>query len=197
MEIKRHTEKQALRKQYLSYRDALTEYERTDKSRQILAKLTEIDLFKQADVLLIYMDFRSEVRTSLLVEALIHKREKRVFCPKVKDENMDFYEITGMNQLQNGTWGIREPEEVEERRFTAEHYRKYSCLMIMPGAVFDQSGGRIGYGKGYYDRFLMAYPDLPTIALAYQCQIATAVPVEEYDKKLDMIITENETIICR
>ncbi len=195
MEKKRHTEKQALRKQYLGYRDAQTVAERIRKSRQILARLAETDLFLQAGLLLIYMDFRSEVLTTPLVEQLLLKNKKKIFCPKVMGENMAFYEITQMNQLTAGCWGIREPEETEKRIFTAEHYQRHQSLMILPGAVFDRNRGRIGYGKGYYDRFLTSYPDMPTIALAYHCQIAPAVPMEAYDRRPDMIITESETIV--
>ncbi|MDE7286291.1 MAG: hypothetical protein K2N55_05560 [Lachnospiraceae bacterium] len=68
------------------------------------------------------------------------------------------------------------------------------CLLLVPGAVFDRERGRMGYGKGFYDRYLDAFPDLKSAALAFECQIVKKVPIEAHDRKPDMIITDKGII---
>lgn len=187
-------DKKALRAQYLSCREAQSVAEQEEKSRRIMARLQETDIFLRAHLILVYMDFGSEVRTTPLVAELLQKKEKRVFCPRVDETEMDFYEITDLNQLARGYKGIREPAPQPELRFGEAQCHRYFCLMLIPGVAFDCSGGRIGYGKGYYDRFLARYPELPTVALAYDCQIVPAVPLAAYDQKTGIVITESEII---
>ncbi len=187
-------DKCTLRKAYLSRREAQGDEARVEKSGRILMKLLEQAAFVAADSILIYVDFRGEVATTPLLKELLKNRDKKVYCPKITGMKMDFYEISDMMQLKEGYYGIKEPEASAELRFTLDSYHRNNCLMIMPGVVFDRSRGRIGYGKGYYDHFLAEYPGLKTIALAYDCQIAPQVPLNEYDKRPDMIITETEII---
>lgn len=192
--MERKIDKPKLRKQYMACRDQQELALRRTLSRNIIEKLTATELFGQAELLLIYMDFRSEVMTTSLVEALLEKKEKRVFCPHTLGQEMNFYEISHMGQLQEGSWGIREPEPAEERRFTLEQSDRYRCLVIVPGVVFDRNRRRIGYGRGFYDRFLAAYPQIPSIGLAYECQMAPEIPEEGYDRKPDVLITEARII---
>ena len=107
--------------------------------------------------------------------------------------NILFYEITSMEDLQPGYQGIREPVEKEERLYDSKMAGKDGIILV-PGAVFDRQRSRMGYGKGFYDRFLSKNPGLFSAALAFECQIARKIPVEPHDIKPDMIVTEKERI---
>lgn len=186
--------KQGLRNRYLSYRNELSAGTRKEKSKKIWELLKKEDVFQRAKAVLVYLDYRSEVITTGLVEELLCSGEKRVFAPKVEGMDIRFYEIASMEDLSEGYQGIREPKAEESRLFTPELSRAMDCLILVPGAVFDRQRGRMGYGKGFYDRYLAAFPSLCSAALAFDCQIAKKVPEEAHDKKTDMIITETSVI---
>jgi 5-formyltetrahydrofolate cyclo-ligase len=184
METKRH-----IRKSVLKLRDDLPQNVRQTMSRRIIAKLMDTDAYKEAEAILSYVNFKSEVETEeLIAEAL--KSGKRVYCPRIDEENMDFYRITRMEELAEGYKGIREPMPEGNRLLSGRDMSLQKCLMIMPGSVFDKERNRIGYGKGYYDRYLERYPQLPTIAICFECQMVEHVPAEVYDRKPAMILTE-------
>jgi len=187
---KAYTTKQELRNRYLSYRNGLSAAKRKEKSEEIQKRLKQEPAFQKAEAVLVYMDYRSEVETSALVEELLYSGEKRIFAPKVEGMNIRFYEIISMEDLKEGYQGIREPEADGQRLFTQEMSQELKTLILVPGAVFDRQRGRMGYGKGFYDRYLAAFPALNSVALAFECQIAKKVPEETHDKKTDMIITE-------
>ncbi len=195
MEKKDFISKQELRTRYLGCRNSLLAGERKEKSRKIWELLKKQDVFQSAMAVLVYMDYRSEVITTGLVEELLLDREKKVYAPKVEGMNIHFYEINTIEDLTDGYQGIREPEENPDRLFCQEELQKMKCLILVPGAVFDRERGRMGYGKGFYDRYLAVFPGLFSVALAFDCQIAKKVPVEEHDIRPDMIITESG-VIC-
>ncbi|MDR2888742.1 MAG: 5-formyltetrahydrofolate cyclo-ligase [Lachnospiraceae bacterium] len=188
------TNKKSLRKEYLIVRDALSASARKEKSRAIIDRLTSTKTFLDAEIVLTYLNFGSEVITDSLVSRLLSTKEKMVFCPRINGDQMDFYQITSLDQLVEGYWSIREPMPLPGRKFDMTTCLRYQCINIMPGTVFDQNCGRIGYGRGYYDRFLVAYALVPTVALAFDCQFAPAVPTEATDICPDMIITESAII---
>lgn len=194
MEKNEFVSKQALRSRYLGYRNNLSARERKEKSAAIWELLRKEAAFQKAQVVLVYMDYRSEVMTTELVAELLSAGEKRVFAPKVEGMDIRFYEIASMEELTDGYQGIREPLKAQEKLFTQEMSREQDCLILVPGAVFDRERGRMGYGKGFYDRYLAAFPGLTSVSPAFECQIARKVPVEEHDKRPDMIITETEVI---
>lgn len=186
--------KQELRNRYLGYRNSLSAEERKKKSEKICELLKHQDVFQSARTVLVYMDYRSEVMTTGLVKELLDAGEKRIFAPKVCGMDIRFYEIRSMGDLAAGYQGIREPKEDAEKLFSQQTVKETNCLVLTPGAVFDRERGRMGYGKGFYDRFLAAYPDIYSVALAFDCQMAKKVPVEAHDKRPDMIITETGVI---
>lgn len=194
MEKSMISEKQSMRNKYLDYRNSLTAEERREKSRQIIRRLKEEQVFKEAGRILVYMDYRSEVITTGLVEELLETGEKMIYAPKVEGMDIKFYRITSLADLKEGYQKIREPEGSKETQFTEDPAKQMKNLVLVPGAVFDREGGRMGYGKGFYDRFLAANPEIFTAALAFECQIAKKVPGEAHDQKVDLIITEKEVI---
>lgn len=177
--------KKQIRREILSIRDALSKEERKKKSDKIKKQLAELPAFEQADQILIYASFGSEVETDAIMELAFRKR-KLVFCPRVEGKKMQFYQITDLSQLVSGYRGIREPQP--ERPWQ----QRPGDLVIMPGTVFDREGNRIGYGGGFYDRFLEAHPQVSTAAVAYELQLVEAgrIETEETDQKPACIVTE-------
>ncbi len=187
-------EKKELRSRYLYERNCLSARERKEKSAEIWRLLKEETVYQNAGILLVYMDYRSEVMTTEVVKELLATGEKRIFAPKVEGMEIRFYEVREMGDLSEGYQGILEPEKSADRLFTAQRAENEKALILVPGAVFDRERGRMGYGKGFYDRYLAAFPALYSAALAFSCQIAKKVPIEPHDRKPDMIVTEKGII---
>lgn len=143
--------------------------------------------YKNADVILSYVSFEKEVDThAIIVHAL--QSGKRVAVPRIIQKGtMEFYEINSFSELIPGKFGILEPLPEYPLYYDANlHY-----TMIMPGMAFDRLHNRIGYGGGYYDRYLERWLNQPitTIAIAYDFQIYERIPADDYDRKPDIILT--------
>ncbi len=150
--------------------------------------LFNFDLYICCDNLLLYSDYRNEVMTSAIFEHAC-RVGKAVFYPKVKDDMMDFYKVNSLEELKPGSFGILEPLE------TGQLFGNSSkCLMLLPLSAFDRKGARIGYGGGYYDRYLEDRRDIIKVGLAYSFQEEDSIPLENTDIRLDYIITEKEII---
>ena len=179
-----------IRKRVLEKRDALTDEEILEKSRRIFEKLTALEDYQKAESILVYASFGSEVKTDdIILDALVNG--KRVFCPKVTDKKngrMCFVRITALEDLTEGYFHIREPEVTEDSEF-ADNLG--GSLVIMPGVVFDTKGNRIGYGGGFYDRYLSEHADFKSVALCYDLQITDQeIEADEYDLPVDLVITD-------
>ena len=194
MEEKGYIRKQGIRSRYLGLRDNLSTGERRQKSREIWEHVKGDPKYQAARAVLVYMDYRSEVMTTGLVEELLADTSKKVFAPKVEGMHIRFYEIKSLDELKKGYQGIREPEENPEKRFTPDMAVRLEAVVLVPGAVFDRQRGRMGYGKGFYDRFLSDYREVYGIALSFSCQIAKEIPMEPHDRRPDIIVTEKGII---
>lgn len=185
-------EKKSVRKTALALRDSMPSAIMEEKSGQIMNFLFAAEEYCRADVILTYVNYQSEVMTECLIEHAAAE-DKRIFAPKVTGNEMDFYRIAGMGNLIKGYRGIREPDGGEVFSRNTGY-----ALMVMPGVVFDINRHRIGYGKGFYDRYLKRLDDLRihihTAALCYECQLFREIPYEIHDRKPDMIITEKRVI---
>ncbi len=196
MEIKRginQTDKKELRKKILELRDGLSAQLHSGFSSKIKENIISWDIYKECKVLLVFVSYKSEADTLGIISDALN-RKKKVYCPKVFGNDMLFYEIGTVEELKKGYMGILEPDEGLPRfDFTGKN-----ILMLMPGSVFDKDGNRIGYGKGYYDRFLMTCEDkglvITTAGIAFSLQIVEEVPTQPHDYKVDYICTENEII---
>lgn len=191
-------ENNKLRKKILSRRDVLASSRQSDKSRRIGNTLLELPLLNNCTTLLVYVAFRSEVQTLPIITALLKAgktvavpltmvRERRLRSIMIKDPQKD---------LSPGYYGIPEPKNSLIHNKTIDPAA--IDLVIVPGSVFDRQGGRLGYGGGYYDRFLsMEAPQATRLALAYELQIVNKIHLEPHDQTMDMIITENSVYTCR
>lgn len=178
--------KQEIRKILKKKRGMLTVSRILLYSHQILEKLLAEPMYQQADVILAYMSFASEVDTRYLIEKAL-QQGKQVAVPRCTDrETMEFYYITSRTQLSPGSYGIMEPTTSE--KVDATDGKQYLCLV--PGIGFDLEGNRLGYGGGYYDRYFKRYPDIGRIMLAYEMERVDRLPRESFDMPVQIILTE-------
>ena len=182
--------KQELRNRYLQRRNDLSVRERKEKSIQVLQNLKKLSEFQKAEEVLIYLNYRSEVETLPFVEELLQQKEKRVFVPKVCGMDIRFFEIISMEDVESGYQGILEPKEgmIE---FSVQKPDGKNCIMVLPGSVFDRKCNRMGYGKGFYDRFMKLVPQMYGAGLAFDCQVAPAIPIQAHDYRMNALITES------
>ncbi|MCR6514760.1 5-formyltetrahydrofolate cyclo-ligase [Clostridium sp. LY3-2] len=180
--------KRNIRKSIIAKRD-LKKEENSLKDSKIFKNLISLNSYKRAKKIFIYIGFGSEINTKSLIEIML-REGKEVFVPKVLEEEMIALKITSLNNLIESKFKILEPIG-EKSDIDGEEFD----LIIMPGVAFDRSGNRIGYGKGYYDKYLKDIKsDIKKIALAYELQLIEEIETEEHDLKVDSIITENEII---
>ena len=184
--VKNMETKQAIRKQIFAARKRVTEEEVKSRSHLIAEKVFLLPEFQTAKRILVYADYNHEVMTGELIEAA-WKAGKEVAVPKVTEKEMVFIRLTDFNQLAPGYFSIPEPE-------TGEEIFWEEGLMIMPGVAFDRANHRVGYGGGFYDRYLEKHPQLERVAIAFSFQMLPEVPTEPTDICPQIIVTEEE--IC-
>lgn len=188
-------QKATIRKEILEKRKSQDPKIRDAQSRSIMRTLVGRKEFQKADRILVYLSKDGEVCTDNLLDRAF-ELGKRVCVPVVDRENdeLRISELPGPEiDFRLGAFGVREPAE-EDLNFVPPDQID---LVIAPGLAFDRRGGRIGYGKGYYDRLLSRLDSrVPRIALAFDFQILDAVPQDESDIQVDIIITEKSTMNC-
>ena len=192
--------KEKVRKKAVETRDSIDEESRQQKSEEIAKKILWADWFKEADIVLSYHAFRSEVEVDALNRAVL-TQGKKLYLPKtyVKEKQIRFFEITDLSKLKRGYQKIWEPTgEEPEFSFETVKEEQKKVLMIMPGTAYDARGYRMGYGGGYYDRYLNAHEaewkmiDFMTVFAAFSEQKMILIPGERCDVKPDVIVTEKE-----
>ena len=174
-------DKKSLRNAIRAQKRAMTEAEICTASEKLTALFLATDAYQKAKTIYGYLPYNQEVRTVPLLEQAL-KDGKQVAVPKIYGEEMRFIFITDMAQVSPGYAGI--PEPIGDGPVAEDP----TALVLMPGLAFDKDGHRIGYGGGYYDRFLAAEPHHPTIALCYDFQIVPEIPTAEFDIPVDQVI---------
>lgn len=174
--------KKEIRKRILECRDSLTMEERTRGDILITERILGHQWFYRAEEILGFVNYGSEISTMELLEVAL-KRNQKLYLPKIcADGDMRFYRVRKLEELQPGYRGIREPSG-ESEEYQYQENRAENTLMLMPGVAFDIYRNRLGYGKGFYDRYLKDKTELQyrTIAIGYQCQMVEKIPEEECD----------------
>jgi methylenetetrahydrofolate dehydrogenase (NADP+)/methenyltetrahydrofolate cyclohydrolase len=156
-------------------------------SRIIGSKLLALEALSTAERIGIYYPAGNEVSTLTVISRLLQDN-KRVFLPRVKGEALEFREIRNLDEVKSGSFRLLEPGE-GCKRLAGESLN----ILIVPCVAVDRAGNRIGRGRGYYDRFL-AGKGIRTICLAHHFQLVPHIPTTENDQKMDIIITEKETL---
>ncbi|MBR5712575.1 MAG: 5-formyltetrahydrofolate cyclo-ligase [Lachnospiraceae bacterium] len=142
--------------------------------------------YQEATVILAYMSIRSEVDTRFLIERAWQDGKKVAVPVCVNDRLMEFRYLTSLEDLKPGRFGIPEPQEGEAVAFDGSE----KFLLLIPGIAYTATGDRLGYGGGYYDRFLKKHVEIPRFMLAYSIQQAEYLPVDEQDVPADVVVTE-------
>lgn len=184
--------KKVLRQVIKDRRDSLDKESREHKALAIKQKLFGLPEFAGAGVVMFFANFGSEVPTYLMMEEAI-KMGKRVVLPitDVKAKRLELREVKDLANLRIGKYGIPEPDPEHTDLFDAG----LVDLVIVPGVVFDRCGNRIGYGGGYYDRFLSDIdPSVPRVSIAFELQVVEEIPSEEHDLPVDKVITEERVV---
>lgn len=186
-------DKAGLRKELLSKRDNIPPVVRMAKNKMVLERMLSLEEFRNAGIIFFFASFRTEIDTTEMIKSALSSG-KRVLLPKVDKENHELllYEIRDFSELTPGYMGIPEPS-FQGRQMSIND----ADIVIIPGAGFDASGNRIGYGGGYYDRLLSGLQkDIPVIAPAYEEQIEDCIPSEPHDIRVNMIVTDRRVIRC-
>ncbi|OPX90439.1 MAG: 5-formyltetrahydrofolate cyclo-ligase family protein [Pelotomaculum sp. PtaB.Bin104] len=185
--------KEALRKKVLQERMALSPEEVARKSDPIMEKIIKMKEFSQASTVMVYLDFRNEVQTGALVQQVLADG-KRLVVPRTEVTQHQLLPCVLKNypgDLQPGAWGILEPKADCVRPVKPAEIN----LIIVPGVAFDLCGNRLGYGGGYYDRFLLQTgPDALFIAPAFELQILPQVFPGEHDVPVHYLVTEKRLV---
>lgn len=178
------------RQKLLALRKQLQPEQVEEASERIATKFFSLEEVRLADRLGLYAAFQNEIQTEkIFLQA--HALRKEIYFPAVDPEtkNLELYRVRHWNELKPGFAGILEPSA---RRHPLRNIN-YLNVIVVPGVVFDRKGNRIGFGHGFYDRLLAAYPGIK-IALAYDFQLVEALPVTPRDQRLDLILTEERII---
>ncbi len=179
-------EKKALRKYFLEKRSKITDC--SSKDYKIWARLINNPYIINADCILTYVSYNNEADTSALIDYLL-SHGKPVYVPKCfENGKMDFYRIRSVNDLAVGKYGIKEPVGCEKPVITE------NTVCIVPALSFTAEGYRLGYGGGYYDRFLAENKQLFAIGICYDELISDTLPCSEYDINTDIVVTEERTV---
>lgn len=183
------SKKYNLRKQMLQRRSRLSLESESQMNEAVFFRLMNLKELDRANVSSVYsyVSCRREVDTKRLLSCLL-EQQIPVAVPRVTGKDMEFYYLNSLNQLKAGYMDIPEPDD------TCIKACDSNSLVILPGLAFDSKGGRLGYGGGYYDRFLEREPNHKTIGLAFDFQMVLQVPQEAYDKTADIIITPDKVL---
>ena len=174
-------DKKELRRTIREKKRAMTEDEIESRSAKLAQLLYASEAYRNAKTIYGYLPYNQEVRTVPMLEQAL-RDGKRVAVPKVFGDEMKFLYLEDLTKVAKGYAGIPEPIADEPDA------RDDSALVLMPGLAFDPQGHRIGYGGGFYDKFLAAEPNHPTLALCYDFQLLPELETEEHDIPVDTVL---------
>ena len=174
-------DKKELRRTIRERKRAMTEEEIVSRSEKLGEQFIQSEAYKNAKTIYGYLPYNQEVRTVPMLEQA-HKDGKRVAVPKVYGDEMRFLYLDDLTQIAKGYAGI--PEPIADGPVADDE----TALVLMPGLAFDPAGHRIGYGGGFYDKFLAAEPNHPTLALCYEFQMLPKLETEEHDIPVDTVL---------
>ena len=173
--------KKELRAAIREKKRAMTPEQIENASRILGKKFAACPQYQNARTIYGYMPYNQEVRTVPMLERAL-REGKQVAVPKVYGDTMRFILVTDLTHMEKSDMGI--PEPVNDGPVADDP----TALVLMPGLAFTTGGDRMGYGGGYYDKFLSAEPGHPTVALCYDFQIVESLPTEEYDIPVDLVL---------
>lgn len=186
-------DKKIIRNKLLSLREQLKPEEITEYSQRICQKVLSLKEYIDAKNILLYSNHKNEVNTEkIFINASLDN--KKVYYPKVISDDglMDFFRIMDSKDFIPGYKGIKEPKGDTERFEVKDDF----SMIIVPGTGFDTKLYRIGYGKGYYDRYLFD-KNIIKVGICFDCQITDSLPIDRYDIRMDYVITESKIYLVK
>jgi len=174
-------DKKALRQKIREMKRAMTAEQINQASQRLAQLFLSTEQYRNAKTLYGYLPYNQEVRTVPILEKALQDG-KRVAVPKIYGEEMKFIYLTDLSQVAPGCMNI--PEPVADAPVADDP----TALVLMPGLAFTEKGDRMGYGGGYYDKFLSNEPGHPTVALCYEFQLVAQLPTESYDIPVDLVL---------
>ena len=188
--------KQSLRQSIIAARLAIASEERLRLSNEIASRIRKLASYKEAVTVAGYMNFGAEFAAEVFMQHALNDG-KQVILPKVNKntKQLDLYRVTDLAlDIAPGNWNIREP--IIDRCKQVEDLTTVDFILL-PGVAFGLDGARLGYGGGFYDKLLVHMPHQPTlVAAAYALQVVEDIPQEDTDRKIEWLVTEQETIRC-
>ena len=174
-------DKKELRRAIRERKRAMTEEEIVSRSARLGELFAQSEAYRNAATIYGYLPYNQEVRTVPMLEQAI-RDGKKVAVPKVYGDIMKFIYLEDLSQVEKGYAGI--PEPIADEPVAHDE----TALVLMPGLAFDPQGHRIGYGGGFYDKFLAAEPNHPTLALCYEFQMLPQLDTEEHDIPVNTVL---------
>ena len=194
-----------LRRFMMGKRNVIPAEVRCLKSTDIAERLADMEWYKEQEKILVYSAIRSEVDLTTFCHKA-WKDGKVLFFPRVFGEQMEFYRVDSMSQLTKGSFSVMEPRLKEDADFNNEDMpiageawtegRSEKTPILVPGVAFSRKGARLGYGKGFYDRYLAVHPSLVPIGVCFDEQLTEQICADEHDYPMYRIMTESESILC-
>ena len=174
-------DKKELRRAIREQKRAMTEEEIFSRSQRLGEMFLATAAYQNAKTIYGYLPYNQEVRTVPILQRALNDG-KQVAVPKIYGDTMRFLYLTDLSKVEKNAMGI--PEPIADEPVAEDE----TALVLMPGVAFTKTGDRMGYGGGFYDRFLSAEPNHPTIALCYDFQIVESLPTEEFDIPVDLVL---------
>ena len=175
------------KKDYLKHDNINDLLKKKDYDLEITCRFLMTEEYNKADTVLCYAGTKDEIDTRYLIYAAL-ANHKRVGLPRCNGDILDFYYVRGLDDLMVGSFGIMEPDVRKCSRIL--DFR--NSVLVVPGLGFSPDGKRIGYGRGYYDRFISHYNG-KVVGMCYHQQVKMNIPVEETDENINVLITEQYT----
>ncbi len=184
------TRKNEIRAQYKAQRAELSEEERAARDNRICELFLSSITYRYAKVILMYAPFGGEIDIMpIAVKALADG--KTVAFPRCnkEDSTMEYHVIGSLDDLTVGTFGIREPSETAPVRYADDYSAEDHPVCLIPGLVFDRAGYRVGYGRGFYDRYLTSFPGV-RVGIVYADCVLGEIPRGRFDLAVDVLVTD-------
>ena len=188
--------KKEIRAEIRQKRRALSEQDWRDKSHRICESIRSQAVYQQADVIYAYLAKKGEVLLDELIQDA-WSQGKLVAVPKVMGAEMEFFRLKELTEVEIGCMGIREPlsrEPLSQERLAEGSAESKKALMLLPAVAVDEQCHRVGYGGGYYDKYLEKHPHMTKVAVVFAFQMYPQVPTELLDVPLDGIVTEESSL---
>ena len=175
-------DKKALRSQIKEQKRQMTAHQIESASQRLTELFVATEQYRQAKTVYGYLPYNQEVRTTGLLQRALQEG-KRVAVPKIYGDEMRFIYLDDLSLVEKSSFGI--PEPIADEPVADDP----TALVLMPGLAFTKRGDRMGYGGGYYDKFLANEPHHPTVALCYDFQIVDRIPTDDHDIPVDIVLS--------